>query len=131
MDETSVAMFWLTPKILAAALAVVVVSKSYVDFRARVESLRLFLFWAVTWTGIVVVALFPKIIDLVIAKFGEGTGVGTFLGMAVVLLFFIVYRIYTKLERLEQILTRTIQETALREPWDSQKDNQRPADMRS
>ena len=113
-------MFWLfiAPKILAVVLAATVISKSYVDFRTRVESLALFVFWSAAWTGIVIVALYPPIIDLGISYFGRGTGVGTFLGMAIVLLFFLVYRIYAKLERLEQIVTRVIQETALREPWD-------------
>jgi hypothetical protein len=113
-------MFWLiiAPKVLALVLAAIVISKSYVDFRTRVESLALFLFWSAAWTGIVIVALYPSIIDIGISYFGRGTGVGTFLGMAIVLLFFLVYRIYAKLERLEQIVTRAIQETALREPWD-------------
>jgi hypothetical protein len=110
-------VIWLIPKILAGILAVIVVSKSYLDFRARVESLQLFLFWAATWLGIVAVALYPKLIDIVIGYFGQGTGVGTFLGMAVVLLFFLVYRIYAKMERLEQIVTKTVQDSALREPW--------------
>jgi small membrane protein len=112
-------MFWLIPKLLAVVLAIIVVSKSYIDFRSRVESLQLFLFWAFMWALIVTTALFPNIVDVVIGYFGRGTGVGTFLGMAVVLLFFLVYRIYAKLERLEHILTKAIQETALREPWDS------------
>lgn len=119
MDEAGVSMLLLAlaPKILAVVLAVIVVSKSYIDFRLRVESLPMFLFWAVTWTVIVIIALFPTTIDLVIAYFGRGTGVGTFLGMALVLLFFLVYRIYAKLGRLEQIVTKAIQETALRAPW--------------
>ena len=111
-------MFWFAPKVLAVLLAIIVVSRSYIDFRSRVESLKLFLFWAVTWGAIVVVALFPSVIDLLAEQFGRGqTGVGTFLGMAMVFLFFLVYRVYTKLERIEQMLTRTIREMALREPW--------------
>src|SRR5262245_59573949 len=119
MDEARVTMLWLVPKLLAVILAVIVVSKSYLDFRSRVESLQLFLFWAFMWAVIVTTALFPGVVDVVIQHLGTGTGVGTFLGMAVVLLFFLVYRIYAKLERLEHILTKAIQETALREPWDS------------
>src|SRR6266446_8041670 len=110
-------MFWLIPKLLAVVLAIIVISKSYLDFRSRVESLQLFLFWTLMWALIVTTALFPNVVDVVIEYFGRGTGVGTFLGMAVVLLFFLVYRIYAKLERLEHILTKAIQETALREPW--------------
>ncbi len=79
----------------------------------------MFLFWSATWTAIVVVALFPQIIDLLIAYFGGGrTGIGTFFGMGLVFLFFVVYRMYVKLERIEQKLTKTIQEIALRQDWD-------------
>jgi hypothetical protein len=109
-------MFVLAAKIFSVLLAVIVISKSYVDFRARAESFPIFLFWALTWAAIVTVALFPSIIDALIFGFGGGQGgLGTFFGMVIVFLFFIVYRIYVKLERIQQKLTRTIQELALRD----------------
>jgi hypothetical protein len=115
-------MVSFTAKVLALILAGIVVSKSYVDFKARKESLQIFIFWLMTWTGVVLVALFPTIIDVLIVQFGGGeTGLGTFFGMALVFLLFVVYRMYVKLERLEQILTRTIQDTALREDWKARK----------
>jgi hypothetical protein len=52
---------------------------------------------------IVIIALFPSIIDSIIIFAGGGrAGLGTFFGMAIVYLFFIVYRIYVKLGRIEQ-----------------------------
>ena len=64
---------------------------------------------------IVLVALFPSVVDILMS-FGSGrSGIGTFLGMALVFLFFIVYRMYVKLERIEQNLTKTIQELALKD----------------
>lgn len=111
-------MFLFTAKLFSVLLAAVAISKSYVDFRARVESLQIFLFWFVTWTAIVVVALFPSIIDVLIADFGGGrTGLGTFFGMGLVFLLFVVYRIYVRIDRLEQKLIKTIQEVSLREDW--------------
>jgi hypothetical protein len=111
-------MFVLAAKIFSVLLAAIVVSKSYVDFRAKMESLPIFLFWVFTWTAIVVVAVFPSIIDLLISSFGGGrTGLGTFFGMALVFLFFIVYRMYVRINRLEQNLMKTIQEIALRDQW--------------
>ena len=41
--------------------------------------------------------------------------------MALVFVFFVVYRMYVKLERLEQTLTKTVQDIALREDWKSRK----------
>lgn len=109
-------MFVIASKIFSILLATIAVSKSYVDFRARVESLQMFIFWVFTWTAIVLVALFPSIVDFLLS-FGGRTGLGTFFGMALVFLFFVVYRMYVKLERIEQKLTRTIQELALKDHW--------------
>jgi len=111
-------MFVLISQIFAMVLAVIVFARSYVDFRSRTESLQVFLFWTVTWAMIVVVALFPSIIEYTI-RFagGERAGLGTFFGMVIVFLFFIVYRMYVKIEQIEQKLTRTIQEFALRDDW--------------
>ena len=111
-------MFVLVSQVFALILAGIVFAKSYVDFRARTESLQVFLFWTLTWAMVVVIALVPSIIDYIIAVAGGGrTGLGTFFGMAIVFLFFVVYRIYAKLERMEQNLVRTIQELALRDDW--------------
>ncbi len=73
-------------RLFAVVLAGIAISKSYVDFRSGRESVQMFLLWTVTWLGIVVVALFPSIIDTVLAVGGGNAGVGTFLGIALVFL---------------------------------------------
>ena len=109
-------MFVLVAKVFSFVLAVIAISKSYVDFRARLESLQIFLFWVFTWLGIVVVALFPSIIDYILGSFGGGrAGLGTVFGMGLVFVYFLAYRIYVKIGRVEQKLTKTVQELALRE----------------
>jgi hypothetical protein len=113
-------MFVLFSKIFAFVLAAIAISKSYIDFRSRLESLKIFLFWVVTWLVIVVVALFPSIVAYIIGSFGEGrAGLGTFFGMGLVFLYFLTYRIYVKIGRVEQKLMKTVQELALRDHWDS------------
>jgi hypothetical protein len=108
-------VFVFFSQIFSVLLAAVAISKSYVDFRARKESLQLFVLWSITWLGIVLVALFPSVIPLLISLGGGQAGIGTFLGMALVFLFFLLYRVYVKLERLEQKLAGLVQELALRD----------------
>ncbi len=106
-------MFLLFSKIFSIVLAGVVISKSYVDFRARKESVQMFLLWTMTWIAVVVVALFPNIVDFLIELGGGRIGVGTFLGMALVFNLFLVYRMYVRMEALQQKMTMVIQELAL------------------
>ena len=109
-------MFVLASKVFSILLGAIVIAKSYVDFRSRLESLQMFLFWTLTWLLIIIVALFPGLVDLLLSAFDrERAGLGTFFGMAIVFLFFIVYRIYVRIEGMQQKLTRTIQELALRD----------------
>ena len=111
-------MFAIATQIFSVLLALVAISKSYVDFRARLESLSMFLFWVVTWTAIVAVALVPSLVDVLLNFSTRGSaGLGTFFGMGLVFLYFVVYRIYVKIERIEQNLTKAIQKIALREDW--------------
>ena len=115
-------MFVFASKIFSILLAAITISKSYVDFRSRKESLQMFLFWTITWFLIVIIALFPFIVDLLISSFGgERAGLGTLFGMGLVFLFFVAYRIYVKIEHMDQKLTRTIQELALRDEWTTRK----------
>ena len=106
-------MFVYFSQAFSLILAIIAVSKSYVDFRARRESLQMFVLWTLTWAAIVFVALVPRTIDALLG--GSNAGVGRFLGMAVVFLFFLLYRVYVRVERLEQKITLLVQEVALRE----------------
>jgi small membrane protein len=106
-------MFVLISQVFSLVLALVAISKSYVDFRARRESLQMFVLWTLTWMGIVIVALFPGIIDVFLG--GSRRGIGTFFGMAGVLMFFLLYRVYARVVRLERRISILVQEAALRE----------------
>lgn len=101
---------------LSAFLAVLVVTKSYTDFRRGKESRSMFLFWTIAWIAILLVAFFPNKIDEISFRFGgRGTGVGKFLGMALVFVFFVVYRIYVKADRIERMFQRFVKEQALKD----------------
>ena len=112
-------MISLFAKVFSVVLATIAISKSYVDFRSRKESAQMFLLWTVTWVAIVLVALFPSMIDVLIGIGGGRTGIGTFLGMAIVFMLFLVYRTYVRIESLEQKVTALVQELALHDRWES------------
>lgn len=90
-------------KIISIALMLTVISKTYLDYKKKRESLIMLIFWSLAWIIIVYVAINPVVLIEFSEKIGEpNTGIGTFLGLAFVFLFYITYRVYLKANRIEQ-----------------------------
>lgn len=90
-------------KVIAALLALTVVTKTLYDYKRKRESLTMFIFWTVAWIFIFYVALVPSIFYNFANKMADqNVGIGTFVGLAFIFLFFITYRVYIKAHRLEQ-----------------------------
>jgi hypothetical protein len=77
----------------------------------------MFLLWTLIWIGIVIVAMFPDMVATLVTAGGGRVGIGTFLGLVIVFLFFLVYRMYVKMEAMQQKLAVVVQEIALRGDW--------------
>lgn len=105
----------LAAQIIGGILALIVLANSYDDYRRGKESLQIFLFWAVAAVGILLVALFPGIIDTVMSRLGgQRTGLGTIFGLGLVFLFYLSYRIFVKADRVERDITKLVQDLALK-----------------
>lgn len=103
-------------QIIAAVFAILVLIKSYDEFRRGREPLPVFLFWLLVWIAVIVFAFFPQLADWMGAHiFGPQAGAGTIFGIAIVFLLFLSYRMYLKAERIERDVNRIISDLALKE----------------
>lgn len=92
-------------KIFAAIFALIVISRSIVDYKSKKESLLMTVFWIITWLAILAIAFFPKLVDVAIeVAGGNRSGMGTVWGMGLVFVMFVSYRIYVKANRIEKQL---------------------------
>jgi hypothetical protein len=106
----------LLAKILSIALGLIVISKTFLDFKKEKESLIMFIFWLITWGTVITLSVFPTLIESFNQFVGsQGNGVNTFIGAAFVFLLFITYRVYTKANRIEQQLHQMVMKMGLKE----------------
>ena len=92
-------------KILSILLGIIAISKTYLDYKKRNTGLFNLLFWTVAWLLIILLSVYPVIIENISAKIGDNnSGVTAFLALSFVFLFFVVFRLYTKVDSLEQKL---------------------------
>lgn len=103
-------------KIISLLLGLMVISKTYLDYKKKNESFFMFFFWTVAWIGIIILSIFPEIINqaLEISK-AQKIGTGTFLGIALVFLFFVIYRVYIKANRLEKKIHDMVMKLGLKD----------------
>ena len=98
-------MIVIFSKILSTVLALLVITKTYYDFKKHQDSIFTLIFWSVTWVIIALIAIWPNVFYQVRDSLEEqNVGLGTLFGIAFVFLFFITYRVYIKANRLERKL---------------------------
>ncbi len=110
-------------KLIAAFFAAIVLIKSYDEYRHKREPLPVLALWVASWACVLVVAFYPSTVEwLANSKIlGEKTGLGTVLGIGIVFLLFLSYRLYLKTERIERIMNQLISELAQKD-WPEKKD---------
>jgi len=104
-------MLLVAAQVIALIIAAIVIAKSYVSFRAGHETKTMFIFWTLTWVAIILIAFFP---DAVTAFLGEKKiGTGTFFGVGLIFVYFVLYRVYSKADRIERELDRLVRRLSI------------------
>jgi hypothetical protein len=81
--------------------------------------------WLVFWACVVVVAWLPDTTNLLANWLGVGRGVDTAMYLSIMMIFYLLFRSFAKIEDLDRQLTRVVRASALRE---MEEDLRAPAD---
>lgn len=102
-------------QVLSVFFAALVITKSYADLKRGRENIVMFLFWTSAWIVILGIAIYPDVVNIMIEKFGgQRTGMGTIFGLSLTVLFFIMYRIYIKTDRVEKTLHKLVSDLSIK-----------------
>lgn len=83
--------------------------------KAHEITTREFLFWFFFWLCAAIVIAWPNSLNRFADILGVGRGVDVVLYAALVVLFYIVFRIFTRIERIERDITFLVRRKALEE----------------
>jgi hypothetical protein len=81
-------------------------------FRRRVPAFWA-LAWATVWLGAGIVVLLPQTADMLARFAGVGRGADMIMYLALVLLFYLLFRLYAKLEGVEREISVLVRKIAL------------------
>ena len=105
-------------QLLIIGLAVLLLFRTIAGFKKKKTSLGTFIFWLGLWLAIIASAILPQITDFLSEILGVGRGVDVAIYFSIILLFFLVYKIMVRLERIEYEITEIVRHLALKEPKD-------------
>lgn len=89
--------------------------RTILRFRQGDITFRELIIWVIFWFLVSVAALVPKKTDVVAQWLGVGRGVDLLIYISIVVLFFIVFKIIVKLEKIDRDITQIVRTTALKD----------------
>jgi hypothetical protein len=112
------------------SLAILAMGVAVLWFRQRKIGGIAILVWLFLWTGFAVVVLFPESVVVLAHLLGISRGVDLALYLSVILIFFLLFRIYVRLEQVDRQITQIVRAVALREAGLEHQENKGGRDLR-
>lgn len=99
--------------VLVSAFALFALSRVWLRFREGKSSLAEMLFWAFLWVCLGVLAWVPQV-TAVLSNLGIQRPADVLIYASIVLIMYLIFRLYVKLNSLEQEITKLVREIAKR-----------------
>ena len=97
-------------------IALVGIVSALVRYRAHRLSARAFWLWAGFWVAAGVLVFAPDLTTLLAHKLSVGRGADLTLYVGLLVGFYVIFRLYQRIENLERQITLLVREVALRKP---------------
>jgi small membrane protein len=101
-------------QILILIFALFALSRAFLRFREKSLTVSEFIFWTFIWVAVIVVSIYPDLISEISSIVGIGRGVDFAVYISVIILFYLVYRIYVKLDEHDQKMNRLMRELIIK-----------------
>lgn len=102
-----------TFQIIILILIAFIIYKAFNRLLKKEISIWLFSFWVLFWLLVVLINIFPEIINKAADFVGVGRGVDLVIYIAVVVIFYFGFRFHLRLKELEKKLTKLVRKEAI------------------
>lgn len=100
-------------QILMMGFSVFAIARTIRQFRKGTLPTNWLMVWVFFWIGVSIVVLLPQTTDLLARLTGVGRGVDVIVYGAIPALFYLVFRLYVKMEKIEREITVLVRKNAL------------------
>ena len=96
--------------VLIGILAVII---AIIRFRDGKTSSSMLIFWIVIWSVISLLSVFPETTTIFANLFGIGRGLDLILILGLIASYYLIFKLYTLIEKLEMEITELVRQIAL------------------
>ncbi|MDP3035071.1 MAG: DUF2304 family protein [Methanobacteriaceae archaeon] len=96
--------------VLIGILAVII---AIIRFRAGKTTSSMLIFWIVIWSVISLLSVFPETTTIFANLFGIGRGLDLILILGLIASYYLIFKLYTLIEKLEMEITELVRQIAL------------------
>jgi hypothetical protein len=100
-------------QIIAIFLGILAITLSILRFRDGKMSLGMLIVWFLIWLIVIFIAIFPNSTNYFATITGIGRGLDFALILGLLLSFYLIFKMYNKIENIEEELTDLVRELAI------------------
>ena len=100
-------------QVIAIILGLIAITYSILRFRDGKMSLGMFLLWILIWIIVIIISLYPNDTNYLASYTGIGRGLDFVLILSVLICFYLIFKMYNKIETIEEELTDLVREIAI------------------
>ncbi len=79
--------------------------------------------WSLVWIIALILISYPNYMSDLAEYFGVGRGIDVVIYLSIIILFYLVYKLYAKIDKLEREITLLVREIAIRDRYEPKKRN--------
>lgn len=98
---------------LIIVFALFAITRTLLQFKKGVVTRRWLLFWILFWVVAGTVAALPQTADAVARLVGVGRGADVVIYLSLVVIFYLIFRLYVKIEQVESEITRLVRKLSM------------------
>ena len=100
-------------QVIAIILGLIAILYSILQFRDGKMSIGMLLLWILIWLIVIIVSLYPNDTNYLASYTGIGRGLDFVLILGILLSFYLIFKMYNKIEDIEEELTDLIRGIAI------------------
>lgn len=100
-------------QMLIMMFALFAITRTILQFKNGAVTRMWLLFWILFWAGAGTVAALPQTADAVARLVGVGRGADVVIYLSLVVIFYLIFRLYVKIEQVEGEITRLVRKLSM------------------